>query len=60
MAAYKNDYLKNEDFVLWRLHEIRNKMAKRKVLPDVVNRAARQIILKYHHSKSKLKMVGNS
>ena len=26
METYKNDYSKNEDFLLWELHEIRNKI----------------------------------
>ena len=26
MEAYKNDYKKNEDAVLWELHEIRHKL----------------------------------
>ena len=28
MAAYKNDYKKNEDEMLWELHEIRQKIRK--------------------------------
>ena len=58
MAAYKNDYSKDEDFALWSLHEIRNKMARRRQRPETINKAARQLICKYHLSKIQLKRVG--
>ena len=54
MAVYKNDYSKNEDFALWNLHEIRNKMARRKLNSNAINKAARELIRKYHLSKIKL------
>ena len=53
MAVYKNDYSKNEDFALWRLHEIRNKMAKREIRPDLINQSARQIIRQYRNSRKR-------
>ena len=55
MAVYKNDYSKDEDFALWRLHEIRHKMARRELCPQVINKAAQELIHKYHLSKLKLK-----
>ena len=55
MAVYKNDYSKDEDFALWRLHEIRHKMAHRELRPQVINKAARELIRKYRLSKLKLK-----
>ena len=30
MEAYKNSYTENEDHLLWELHEIRNRLHKRK------------------------------
>lgn len=51
MAVYKNDYSKDEDFALWRLHEIRNKMTGRRIHPDEINKTARQIIHKYRLKK---------
>ena len=53
MAVYKNDYSKDEDFALWRLHEIRHKMAGRGLRPEAINKAARELIRKYRLSKLK-------
>jgi len=55
MAVYKNDYSKDEDFALWRLHEIRHKMAGRGLRPEAINKTARELIRKYRLSKLKLK-----
>jgi len=30
METYKNDYSKNEDYILWELHEIRNKLHQKR------------------------------
>ena len=54
MAAYKNDYSKDEDFALWNLHEIRNKMARRELRADAINKSAREIIRKYRLSRIKV------
>ena len=54
MAAYKNDYSKDEDFALWSLHEIRSKMARRGLRADTINKSAREIIRKYRLSRIKL------
>lgn len=51
MAVYKNDYSKDEDFALWRLHKIRHKMAVRGLRPEAINKAARELIRKYGLSK---------
>ena len=53
MAVYKNDYSKNEDFALWKLHEIRRKMARRELRSGVINKSARDIIRKYGLSRLK-------
>ena len=55
MAAYKNDYSKDEDFALWRLHEIRHNLARRGLHPQTINKSARDIIRKYRLSKLRLK-----
>ena len=57
MAAYKNDYSKDEDFTLWRLHEIRSKMARRGLRASSINKAAREIIRKYRLSRIKIHSV---
>ena len=55
MAVYKNDYSKDEDFALWRLHEIRNKMARRGLCSEAINKTARELIRKYRLSRLQLK-----
>lgn len=57
MAAYKNDYSKEEDVALWQLHEIRHKMAQRGLRSQAINKAAKNLIRKYHLAKLKLKSV---
>ena len=54
MVTYKNDYSKNEDTVLWELHEIRNKIAKRKQHFSHTNENATKIINKYNLKNLKL------
>ena len=55
MRTYKNDYSKKEDYALWELHEIRNKIAKEKLDPDKINEYGRKLI-KSHKLKN-LKFV---
>lgn len=40
MALYKNDYSKSEDPMMWGLHQIRHKMAKKKLNFSEINRLA--------------------
>ncbi len=54
MAAYRNDYTKEEDLALWTLHEIRHKMARRTVSADVINRSAKELIQKRRLTNLKL------
>ena len=44
MAAYRNDYSKQEDRALWILHEIRHKMARRSLQAAAINKSARDLI----------------
>ena len=46
MAAYKNDYTKEEDLALWTLHEIRHKMASRALRSEAINKSAKELIRK--------------
>jgi hypothetical protein len=54
MAVYKNDYTKSEDFILWELHQIRDKMAKQPILAANVNDRGKKIIQKYRMNKIKV------
>ena len=54
MAAYKNDYSRQEDQALWMLHEIRHKMARRPLRAEKINKSARELIRKHHLSNLKL------
>ncbi len=58
MAAYKNDYSKQEDQALWMLHEIRHKMARRSLRAETINKSARELIRK--HRLSNLKVIKTS
>ena len=53
----KNDYTKEEDVALWTLHEIRRKMARHTLRPDVINRSAKELIQKRRLSNLKLLRV---
>ncbi len=55
MAAYRNDYTKEEDLALWTLHEVRHKMARRGLRVDAINRSARELIRKHRLSNLKLR-----
>ena len=54
MAVYRDDYTKEEDQALWTLHEIRHKMARRSLKPEVINRSARELIRKRKLTNLKL------
>ncbi len=47
MATYKNDYLYEEDPMMWELHEIRNKMAEKEINCDKINKNAEKVLEKY-------------
>jgi hypothetical protein len=40
MVPYKNNYSKNEDPMMWALHQIRHKMAKKKLNFSEINKLA--------------------
>jgi hypothetical protein len=42
-----NDYTKEEDYMMWELHEIRKKMAKKKLSVKEINRRGKRIATKY-------------
>jgi hypothetical protein len=48
METYKNSYTKDEDFVLWELHEIRHKLHKRKINQSIEDRN-KEALITYHN-----------
>ena len=54
MAIYKNEYTKKEDFMMWELHNIRKKMASKKLSALSSNNAAKKIIKKYNLTNLKV------
>jgi hypothetical protein len=54
MAHYKNEYTKEEDFVLWQLHEIRHQLAEQHQSPQQMNSIGQQIIKKYKLNNLKI------
>lgn len=52
MEVYKNDYNKNEDYMLWELHEIRNKLSLQ--TPEQINNSGEKIIKKYNFKNIKI------
>ena len=48
MELYKNDYTKEEDFMLWQLHEIRNKISKQGLSSEQINEHGREIISQFN------------
>jgi len=54
MRAYKNDFIKDEDFALWQLHETRSKIAAQNSSYDEINKTAESIIKKYSLKKLKI------
>lgn len=47
METYNNDYLKEEDYMMWELHEIRNNIAKADLKIEEINVRGENIIKKY-------------
>jgi hypothetical protein len=58
MAHYKNDYSKEEDAMLWQLHEIRHQLAEQHQTPEQINTIGREVIAKY--KLNNLKIVSSS
>ncbi len=54
MAHYKNDYTKEEDAMLWRLHEIRNAIAEENNTPEQINARARDVLAKFKLTNLKI------
>lgn len=54
MATYNNDYKKQEDYVLWELHEVRNRISEKKETPEQINNIGESIIKKYKLKNLKL------
>lgn len=51
MAAYKNDYKKEEDEMMWELHEIKKKMASEKLTAEEINAKTSELLKKYEMEK---------
>ncbi len=47
MVHYENSYSKDEDPMLWNLHEIRHKIAGQNQSPEQINSAVRDVIRQY-------------
>ncbi len=54
MAHYRNDYTKEDDFMLWQLHEIRHVLAEQHCSPDQINERAQDIITQYNLTNLKI------
>lgn len=54
MAHYKNDYSKEEDIVLWQLHEIRHQLAEQRQSPEQINTIGLQVMTKYKLNNLKI------
>jgi len=54
MEIYKDHYTKEEDFVLWQLHEIRHSFAEKYQTSEQINDMGRQVIVKYKLDNLKL------
>lgn len=54
METYKNDYNKNEDYMMYELHEIRNELSKENKNVKSINTKAEDIIKKYKLNKLKI------
>lgn len=55
METYHNDYSKEDDPMMWKLHEIRHKMALENISPDEMNQRG-DAVIKRHNLK--LKVLG--
>lgn len=54
MAQYSNDYTKEDDFMLWQLHEIRHALAEKCFAPEQINAQAQEIIRQYNLTNLKI------
>jgi hypothetical protein len=56
METYKNDYRKEEDEVLWELHEIRNQIHKENAKKTFleINKEAFEIVKRYKEKRQEL------
>jgi hypothetical protein len=59
MGIYKNDYNKNEDAMMYELHEIRNKLSKENKNINQINKKAEEIIKKYKLKNLKIEKKTN-
>jgi hypothetical protein len=57
MAAYKNSYTKNEDRILWSLHEIRHELheERRNKTIDEINSEALRIYSEWRNERNDIK-----
>lgn len=58
MVHYKNDYTKEEDAAMWKLHEIRHQLAEQHQSPEEINKTGLDLITKY--KLNNLKIVSSS
>jgi hypothetical protein len=54
MGVYKNDYNKNEDVMMYELHEIRNKLSKENKNINQINVKGKDVIKKYNLNNLKI------
>lgn len=54
MGIYKNDYNKNEDPMMYELHEIRSELAKENKNINIINEKGENIIKKYKLNNLKI------
>ena len=54
MEIYKNEYEKEEDYMMWELHEIRNRMKNDNKNIIEINKDAENIIKKYNLTNLKI------
>ena len=47
METYNNDYTREEDYMMWVLHEIRNKIAGKNLSCNEINSNGEYIVKKY-------------
>ncbi len=46
MAHYKNDYSKDDDYMMWQLHQTRHFLAKQNITASQIHDKAQQFIKK--------------
>ncbi len=54
MEHYENGYSKEEDPMLWNLHEIRHKIAEQKQIHEEINIAFRHVMRQYKSDNLKI------